>query len=401
MNRLSKLNSSDRLFVYASLLCLFLTTFPLAQGWISRGDFIIRIAFIAFALVVQPKAFMSKDLLFLAFYFFYVFITDVSDAGVGLIAKIMEFLLPAILANFYLDSGKNDSRVEIIARFAIASTIIIMINTIIIDHSYSGIVRAMVMFSAQGDTEQGVYYTRLGVCGYAFAMISMCLAPVFIYMSRGAKKKLFYLGCTALVLYFVYITGITTCLLILVIMLVLYYSSRNIKKAGSLFPIAIVSFLVVYIAGFAIVELVLPFFEGTIFYGHLGGLMEFYGKSTAVTDTYDVEGRVDLYRDSMDTFFSHFLFGSASGKIGGHNFFLDHLARNGIIGMMPFYIFLFMRLKKASRFLSEKSRVIYTICIIGLLFLGFLKGMNGIDYWTYMFVYIPCLLNYSDNYVAH
>ena len=72
MNRLSKLNSSDRLFVYASLLCLFLTTFPLAQGWISRGDFIIRIAFIAFALVVQPKAFMSKDLLFLAFYFFYV-----------------------------------------------------------------------------------------------------------------------------------------------------------------------------------------------------------------------------------------------------------------------------------------------------------------------------------------
>ena len=120
--------------------------------------------------------------------------------------------------------------------------------------------------------------------------------------------------------------------------------------------------------------------------------MEFYGKTTVVEETYDVEGRAGLYKLSWDTFLNNPLMGDANGKNGGHNFFLDHFAQIGIIGMTPFLVFLYRRFKSAFVFLSKEARTVYVICIIGFLLLGFLKGMNGIDYWTYMFVYIPCIL---------
>lgn len=390
MSTFSKLQSSDKLFVGAALLCLFLTTFPLAQGWIPIGDFIPRFVFLVLVAVLYSNLLFTIDGALLAMYFFYMVVCGAHSLSYPFLANVMEQLLPLVLANYFLNKKREDQAILFGTIIAIVS-VFIMINSIIIDYFFPDIIRQMVVISDFEGFESGQKYIRMGICLYSFAMIAMCLAPVFLYLSKRVKHKIFLLLSFFITCYFVYIAGITTCLLILVVMLVMYFVCARNKMRFSvavLIPIVIV----MYFFGLVMVEFLLPYLEGTNFYGHLGGLMEFYGKTTMVTETYDVGERTDLYKFSLDTFIHNPLFGNAAGKKGGHNFFLDHFAQMGIIGMAPFLIYMYRRFKFACNVLSKEQRTVYLICIIGFLMLGFLKGMNGIDFWTYMFVYIPCIL---------
>lgn len=394
MSIFSKIQSKDRLFVAATLLCLFLTTFPLAQGWIGTGDFLPRALFLIFVLFLKPKLFSISDISLLFVFFAYSIIMTPDNTIIVWAANFMELLLPLVMANFFLDPNNKNSAL-LLGKITIFISVFIMLNTILVDSVHKDIVRQMVAFSAYGELDKSKFYLRLGVCIYSFAMISMCLAPALLFCVHNTKHKIVYSFFLIITIYFVYITGITTCLLILILMVLLYLFviKRRIKM---FFPITVLTLFIGYMFGFVIVEFLLPYFEDTNFYGHLAGLMEFYGKTTMVQDTYDVEGRVELYRYSIDTFFKNPLLGSSAGKIGGHNFFLDHFARLGILGMTPFIIFIILRFKAAFKVLSTQAQIVYMICILGFIALGFLKGMNGIDFWTYMFVYIPCILKYAD-----
>ena len=401
---MTKFNNSRKedYFVYLSMFMLLLITFPLAIGWVGLGGFIPRAIYIVFIIVIKPNLFMRKDNIFLSLYFVYIIITDTEGELAIILANYMEFLISLLLANYYLETRSKNQ--ILIARYAIIISVFIMINTILVNLSSPGIVRSMVGFSSQGAEEESLYYIRMGVSGYAFAQISMCLAPVFLFMSKVTKytnTKILYFSLFLLVTYFVFITGITTCLIILLFMLVLYFANIKIINISKLLIVIIITSLVLYFIGLTVIEFLLPHFEGTTFYSHMGGLLEFYGKNTFANDIYNVEDRVSSYQDSFGTFLSNPLFGSSTGKNGGHNYFLDRLARVGIIGVAPLLIFMFYRFKAAFDILSLRTKMLYFICILGFLLLGSLKNLAGIDYWTYMFFYIPCILKYGEMYRAN
>ncbi len=395
MNITNQVSSNNKAFLIAALLCLLLTTFPFAQGWISHGDFIPRALFLALVVVINPKLFVSKDVLWLGLFFAYMFIVGGVSSLIEVSAIIMEFLMAIAISN-YIITCKNKEHLRVIAWYGIITTIIIMVSTSIVDAIRPGIVREMVKFGYSGENDIAHMYTRMGVCRYSFAMIIMCMSPVFLHISKVSKHKAFYLICFALVCYFVYIAGITTCLIILLFMVLVYIMNRKRTSNRSLFFSILIIGVVLYLAGFLIVELLMPFFEGTTFYSHFAGLLEFYGKSTMETDIYDVGDRVDLYKDSLATFLGNPLFGSVTGKTGGHNYFLDRLAHFGIIGTAPLFVFLHSRFRALLRFVPSTSRLVFEICIIGFYMLGFLKNVSGVEYWIFLFVYIPCILRIME-----
>lgn len=395
MIKTKQASSTDNAFFIAALFCLFLTSFPLAQGWISFGDFVPRFLFLAFVAVSKPKLFMTKDVVWLGLFFLYMFISGGGRSLVEVSAIIMEFLVTIVISN-YIICCKNDKHVRTMAWYAMIVTIIIMVSTCIVDFIRPGIVREMVYFGYSGELDMSNQFRRMGVCSYAFASISMCLAPVFLHLSSHKTHRLFYVACFALVCFFVYIAGISTCLLLLVFMLLIYILNRHQESTSSLIPSILMIGVVTYFAGFLIVEFLMPYFEGTTFYSHFAGLLEFFGKSAADTDVYDVGDRVDLYDKSLDSFLGNPFLGSATGKAGGHNYFLDKLARFGIIGTAPLFIFLYYRFKISMRFVPSSAHTVYIISIIGFFVLGFLKNMSGIEYWIYMFLYIPCILRVME-----
>ena len=90
MNNISKLSTTDKVFVISAILCLLLTTFPLAQGWIGSGDFIPRAGFLMLALTLKPRLFLSKDVFFLGLFFLYMILSGAGGETVGLLVHIME-----------------------------------------------------------------------------------------------------------------------------------------------------------------------------------------------------------------------------------------------------------------------------------------------------------------------
>ena len=395
MNTINKLQSADKLFVSLSLVCLFLTTFPLAQGWIPIGDFIPRAIMLLFVAILWPKLLFQNDVFFLFLYFLIVYFAEPSQDLIQLVANLMEFVLPLVIAHFVMDNH-NLRATKVFASFAIIITTVIMLMTIIANISYPNIVRQMVAFTAQGDEQNSILYRRMGVCSYSFALIAMCMAPVFLYLAREKGKKILFYTLFLLTIYFVFITGVTTCLIIVLYMATVAFLVRKHKNFTTLVPKFLVTAFLFIFFGTFIVEFAEPLLRDTTFESHFEGLFSYFGKGQASDNAYEFDERVDLYKYSLDTFFAHPLFGDAYGKIGGHNYFLDRFARNGIIGMIPFFALLYIRFKKAYYFIPISTKVTFTICIIGFFALGFLKNMSGIDYWTYMFVYVPCVLKYSE-----
>ena len=135
MSTFSRLQSNDKLFVGAALLCLFLSTFPLVQGWSGLGDFLPRAAFLFLVLVLDSPLLFNLDTALLVIYFFYMIICGAHSFDVGIMANIMEQLIPLALANYFLQE-KNIIQTVWFGRFAIAISAFIMLNTIIVDFFY-------------------------------------------------------------------------------------------------------------------------------------------------------------------------------------------------------------------------------------------------------------------------
>lgn len=393
---LQQRNSSNRAFLFVVLSCLILTTFPLAQAWIGIGFFIPRAIMLLAVLFFTPSVLKQTDFLLLGLYFLYILVVNTNSDIVGIAANFFELAVPIAIAHYLIDT--NDYKtVKLMSIFIIVVTTANMILTIMANLAYPNIVRQMVSFSANKETEYAIQFRRMGVCDYSFALIVMCMAPVYIYLSNVVARKpakLFYIILLFLTLYFVYITGVTTCLIILLIIVVLAVLMRNQKDSKLLLPYALLVSVLAISFGFTLVEFAEPLLTGTPFESHFDGLKEFFGMGIASNEAYDFEGRTNLYKLSLEGFMENPIFGGE--KNGGHNFFLDRFALYGIIGMIPFLSMIYIRFRDTYNFISPNTRVTYSICILGFFALGFLKNMSGIDYWTYMFVYIPCILKYTD-----
>lgn len=389
-------NSTNRGFLVIVLLCLILTTFPLAQAWIGIGFFIPRAVMLMAVVFFTPRVLKQTDFLLLVLYFLYIFVVRTNSDLVGIAANYFELAVPIVIAHYLIDI-KDYKTVKYLSIFVIVVTTATMILTIMANFSYPNIVRQMVLISANNETEYAIQFRRMGVCDYSFALIVMCMAPVYIYLSNVVAQKpakLFYIFLLFLTLYFVYISGVTTCLIILLIIVVLSVLMRDQKDSKLLLPYALLVSVLAITFGFTLVEFAEPLLTGTPFESHFDGLKEFFGKGIASNEAYDFEGRTNLYKRSLEGFMDSPLFGGE--KNGGHNFFLDRFALYGVMGMIPFISMMYIRFRDAYYFISPNARVTYLICILGFFALGFLKNMSGIDYWTYMFVYIPCILKYTD-----
>lgn len=252
----------------------------------------------------------------------------------------------------------------------------------------------MVTVSAWKGIDAVRNYWKLGVCSYAFALIMMCVPPVLISRFFLVKKhKILYLLSALLVLCFVYVSQVTTTFFISVLMVVIVIATRRMSvKETILITIGLM------IVGLFLLSTILPvlmqlFNIETEIGSHLAGMYEFiFEGGVSSKDAYAVDGRVELYDASYEAFLQNPLFGSITSKVGGHTYLFDNLARYGIIGTTPLFLFFYYRFKITLAHLDKDERRVYAICIIGFFLLVVIKNISGIDHWAYMFLYIPCFL---------
>ena len=393
---------ASKLFLYFSLLILFLTGFPLAQGWLPIGDFRPRVLFLLVALALYPKRFLSKDLIWLYLFFIYqtvaYLLSDTILEPINLLSRLMEYLVPIIIVPTALAIKSNNYR--IVGKYAVVTTILTVLLTLSVVSLFPDIIRDMVTHSAWDGIDVVRNYWRMGVCSYSFALIMMCIPPILLqrfFLSQRRWEKILYILFCLLITYFVYVAQVTTTFFICLIMLFLVWFTRRMSMKKTIIWVALLILLGLLSLNVLLPLLLKLFGVETEIGLHLLGMNQFlFEGGTVSNDAYAVDKRAELYEFSINAFIRHPLFGTITERIGGHNFGLDTLARFGLVGSLPLFLFFYNRFRITSSYMSETDKKLYLIIVIGFVALLFTKNVVGIDHWAYLFLYIPCFLRMTN-----
>lgn len=386
-------------YTIIALVTLFVTNFTLFLGWVPIGVMIPQTLFIIATIIVQSRLLVSKSLLFCLLFFIYQVISGLFYGKgfdiTGLASQFYGMAIPLIISTFLFDPNHHrDCRG--VSKYALIVSFVTMLLSIRVLLFNGSALRVTSMANSTGDWSTLYSYWRQGMADYAMAAMMLFMPGVLIHYSRFYKKKWSFPVIAGIIISFafLYLGQVTTPFVLGILIAVM--SLLNLKNRS------------VAIVGIGMVLLmIVTQFTGLLDFAisHTSGsaMNERFSSMAAVVngeeldETSDVSVRWALIGLSVKAFISNPLFGNCAAEIGGHNFFLDSLARYGIIGCIPFFLLIKSQYNIISSVLSDNTKRYYLIILFGFITLGILKNMSGTEYWNYLFIYYPALLVWFDN----
>ena len=236
-----------------------------------------------------------------------------------------------------------------------------------------------------------VYEARGVLSYYMFHAIAL-LFPFLILVWKLDKSKVYRNVSILLLFLFIYLmfsSSITTAVALGGISIVLALNTSTNKK-----QIGLILFL--FIVGLwgksivlGVIDFLLPFAEGTGMYQKLDviRLGVSYGDQIMLTN-----GRSNLYGDSWDAFCNNPFLGCHNANLlGEHSFIIDRLGFYGLIGFLPYLIFLFLQIKMPLKYISPYIRPYYYWSYFPYIGMMFLKNIHLYEMYCVVFIVVPGL----------
>lgn len=387
-------------FTKVALVTLFVTNFTLFLGWVPIGVLIPQALFFILALGMQPKAFGSKTLALYYLFFAYQFVFglmggigyDATIWGARFLSMAIPLLISTILFSpIFVDDCKGVSKYALIMSFV---TVLLSIRLLLNDGSA---LRLCSLANSTGKWDILYDYWKQGMANYDTASMMLFMPVVLIFRLkskvRGWEKWLLW-GGIIIILSFMYLGQVTTTLILsLMVSLVAFLNFKN--RALTFVGIGLFALLLLtQLTG--ILDFAVSFTGSGDMKDRFVSLSN-AARGETLDDISDAGIRWALLSKTISSFISHPLFGSSSAISGGHNYFLDMLAKYGIIGFLPFFLMIKHQYIVISSYLSAEARKYYYIILVGFVALGLIKNMSGTEYWNYLFIYYPSILVWLDS----
>lgn len=387
-------------YTKVALITLFVTTFTLFLGWVPIGVLIPQGLFFVVAFSMHPEAFGSKTLVLYYMFFAYQLLFgilggssyDVTILGARFLGMVIPLHMSTVLySRKYQKDSRDISKFVLVTAFV---TILLSIRVLIND---GNALRVASMANSTGDWEVLYGYWKQGMASYDMAAMMLFMPVVLIYrLKTNAKgyEKLFLWTGIIITIIFMYLGQVTTTFILCLMVTIL--SFLNIKNRS----VAILSI------GLMLAIIVISFtgiMDWFVSITGEGSMNERFSSVAAVAHggTLDEESdagiRWGMIGKTISSFISSPLFGSSAAVTGGHNYFLDMLAKYGVIGCLPFLLMIKNQFSIIYSCLSAESKRYYLIILIGFITLGVIKNMSGIEYWNYIFIYYPAILIWFDS----
>jgi len=387
-------------FTKIALATLFVTTFSLFLGWVHIGALIPQALFFVVAIATQPKVFTSKTLVLYYIFFIYQFILGFFFGGdsdvIIWVSKFLSMAIPlAISSVIFTPQFKDDCRYISKYAFIVSFiTVLLSIRVLITDGSA---LRVTSMANSIGDWDTLYHFWRMGMADYAMAAMMMFMPVVLIYalkFSAVRKHKFFLYAGIVTILVFMYLGQVTTTFVLCLMVTVLSIIDTRNKTFSFLSFCVIIVFVITSFTG--ILDYAVSLTSGSEMNDRFSAVAG-AASGEALDETSDAGLRWMLTMRSLKSFISHPIFGSVSTVIGGHNYFIDLLARYGIIGCLPFFLLIKKQWKIISSYLSVNAKRFYLIILLFFILHGIIKNMSGTEYWNYLFIYYPAILVWLDS----
>ena len=287
------------------------------------------------------------------------------------------------------------ARLARVALYCIIVTAILSIVTSIINPFFARDIVGIADLSNQ-DKANVLQYERYGGGGYGFYSGLVCLFPILIYFykynsqSYWGKKTLFFI----IVLFFVTLVRVQFFANILVAALFILLSMMASKRIIRSLVIVMVMFTILY------------FIPLEYYINFLQYLSSFFNKNSDVSMKFNdlalflsTGGEVGDYSEAairaqrfpllMNSFLSNPLFGGTYHN--HHMFWMNKLAMFGIIGTIPFIVFLIAYIRTSIKQFNRLYTYYFLLAIFSIVTLGFTKALFGRELWYTYFVVLPFL----------
>lgn len=252
--------------------------------------------------------------------------------------------LPGLLLIRVLKTANKEQK-NLMLLLLVAFNVIVLYNTFTVIMENPDAIRHWEEFADMEDENIGNYYFVYSV-PIIITGLSVCMARL-----KGFKK-LICLGMIAVLFVFLLLASYTLAILIAALGLVMQIF-LSLKS-----PITKILFIVAAVIGIFFVPDLLLFISENAPSGNMSiRFKELYSFFTAGDSSgYNLNGRLTLYKMSIEAFLNSPIIGNRSLSFDGHATFLTVLSDTGIIGGIPFYYLLFSMNKRMKAFLGENAR---------------------------------------------
>lgn len=272
------------------------------------------------------------------------------------------------------------------------------IGTFIADRNMPGIVRMLVVYTNHGVS--CVPYYRIGVCEYTMPhAIPILIPPLVMWIKNRSIKgniRLLSLIVLIFILLLIYISGTTTPLLVALLALSCsLLVNRKKSLSTNIIRIIVVAALLLPVLNKDVQLSIIHGLESVIpeDNSNYNKLVDFENLIMFDETTGDVEERRGLYDASLSSFFDNILIGgSKTASLGGHSILLDRLGSLGLVGTIPYLVFIWLLAKSVYKRLPDENKVYYVIGVICFLLMLALKNMDGTWMWITMCVFLPVMM---------
>lgn len=386
-----------RLFV---LLFVFVETLTLFQGYVPFREWIPLSFMCGISLLMYPKAFLNKSTLYLVLYcgilmLFAVMGHDLATPKWVLIEILVLLSCLSITHSFAYNRDMYGLKMVTVLGLCIIGVTALLTLPIVTKNPDA--VRNMVGYTIKGNNTQIQSYLRQGIASFGLVHAFPLLCPLLVLNIKTAKNYLFRALALAVILvtYFMLLkASFGTPLLLATAAIALGFLLTKNQLLNIVIVLCMVASLFLTMNKNLVVYVLeeaqeLAFSKTPIISKKIDDIVASikFNKSRG-----EISGREKVYERSWSTFFSSPLWGSSEKRdAGGHAYFPDRLAYFGLLGTVPFFLFLYYTLKKSYLLINSKVRLHFQLGVTVFILLGLLKNVTGVENFLYLFVFLPGL----------
>lgn len=401
------MHTKKRIFLLTALLYILYLLFPLFADIVSIPVWLPSMVTVAVIMALYPNAIANNIfywfLVYVAVLAVYVLVGRDITIGIGTVVdsyKIfieIAWVLPPVLiccVLLYLkDPDVNRSLVNW--------------STIILYVSFVAAIPLMLRYNSLREALrlEGVEMIHIaGLPGYSLMHSYTLFLPLMCYATKtliGWKKIIAFIGLVVLC-FVIYDTFVTTSLIvaIAIIFVSLIYKGGDTTVFWFVLGFIVLIIYTLYLFGFFIsfIDWIMPAFEDTPVESKLIDFKVSMVERNVTGRT--IETRMNLHRESWDSFMQNLLFGGGSrSSVGGHSSLLDRFGGMGFIAGFPFVMIFVSFIKQMVKIYDTKTAKMFfwlgTICAFIFLYQ---KGNWGCEAWFMYMVLMPMgLLVFEKN----
>ena len=323
--------------------------------------------------------------------YYFKLITNVAE-------EICVLVFPAALSYFIITHKKYKMAVLLVYSFFFL-IIYSAIASFIVCSMFPDPIRTSVFFLNQGEMSTLNLYYGMGMVTYKFCHALPIVIPALLYsILRSNKSKTFKITAFATLislLLIVYLSNATTAFLLTLYALAasLFVSEKSLK--ATIFRIigVMVVFVLLVIRSDLLVDLINSI--GSLLPENENSYLERLNDIKLATDSGNISGdldsRVSRYNESVSVFVEDIFFGS-NMQTGEHSAILDRLACLGLVGWIPYLVYIVKNTLSQNYLLQKEIRPYFVIGASVALLLLATKNMSYWDTWFMYFCLLPVLL---------